>query len=92
MYPQPYPRPWGYREKTQQLHLRSHSLIGECMHVCSVISVVSNSLRPMDCSPPGFSIHGILQARTLKWVAIAFSIMNKYMAINWITWKKWTDS
>src|SRR5574337_719605 len=28
---------------------------------------------PMDCSPPGFSVHGILQARTLEWVAIAFS-------------------
>ena len=28
---------------------------------------------PMDCSPPGFSIHGILQARTLEWVAISFS-------------------
>ena len=28
---------------------------------------------PMDCSPPGSSIHGILQARVLEWVAIAFS-------------------
>ena len=28
---------------------------------------------PLDCSPPGSSIHGILQARTLEWVAIAFS-------------------
>ena len=28
---------------------------------------------PMDCSPPGFSVHGILQARTLEWVAISFS-------------------
>ena len=28
---------------------------------------------PMDCSPPGFSVRGILQARTLKWVAISFS-------------------
>ena len=27
----------------------------------------------MDCSLPGFSIHGILQARTLEWVAISFS-------------------
>src|SRR5574340_694563 len=27
---------------------------------------------PMDCSLPGFSIHGILQARTLEWVAISF--------------------
>ena len=28
---------------------------------------------PMDCSPPGFSVHGILQARVLEWGAIAFS-------------------
>ena len=28
---------------------------------------------PVDCSPPGFFIHGILQARILKWVAISFS-------------------
>ena len=27
----------------------------------------------MDCSLPGFSVHGILQARTLEWVAISFS-------------------
>ena len=27
----------------------------------------------MDCSPPGFSIHGIFQARILEWVAISFS-------------------
>ena len=29
--------------------------------------------NPMDCSLPGSSIHGILQARVLQWVAIAFS-------------------
>ena len=28
---------------------------------------------PMDCSPPGPSVHGILQARILEWVAISFS-------------------
>ena len=28
---------------------------------------------PMDWSPPGSSFHGILQARTLEWVAIFFS-------------------
>ena len=27
----------------------------------------------MDCSPPGSSVHGILQARVLQWGAIAFS-------------------
>ena len=29
--------------------------------------------NPMDFSPPGFSVHGILQARILHWVAISFS-------------------
>ena len=28
---------------------------------------------PMDCILPGFSVHGILQAGTLEWVAISFS-------------------
>ena len=28
---------------------------------------------PMDCSPPGFSVHRIFQARVLEWGAIAFS-------------------
>ena len=28
---------------------------------------------PMDCSLPGFSLHGILQARVLEWVAFSFS-------------------
>ena len=28
---------------------------------------------PIDSSPPGFPIPGILQARTLEWVAISFS-------------------
>ena len=35
--------------------------------------VVSDSLLPHDCSPPGSSDHGILQARILKWVVMAFS-------------------
>ena len=28
----------------------------------------------MDCSPPGFSVHGISQARMLEWVALSFAI------------------
>ena len=29
---------------------------------------------PMDCSPPGSSVHGICQARVLEWSAIAFLV------------------
>ncbi|CAI9179367.1 unnamed protein product [Rangifer tarandus platyrhynchus] len=28
---------------------------------------------PVNCSPPGSSVHGILQARKLRWIAISFS-------------------
>ena len=32
--------------------------------------------NPVDCSPPGSSVHGIFQARVLEWVAISFSKSN----------------
>jgi hypothetical protein len=34
---------------------------------------VSNSYDPMDCSPLRSSVHGIFQARILKWVAISYT-------------------
>ena len=36
-------------------------------------------LDPMDCSPPGSSVHGIFKARILEWVAIAFHTKNKIL-------------
>ena len=36
---------------------------------------------PMDCSPPGSSIHGIFQARVLEWGAIAFCITPEYFRV-----------
>ena len=44
--------------------------INQCMHVCWVTSVVSDSLHPKDFSPPGSSVHRILQARILEWIAM----------------------
>ena len=38
--------------------------------LCEVTSVMSDSLQPMDCSLPGSSVNGILQARVLEWVAM----------------------
>ena len=43
---------------------------------CAKVKVDQSCLTlydPMDCSPPGSSVHGILQARILEWVAIPFS-------------------
>ena len=37
-------------------------------------SVMSLFHSPMDCSPPGSSVHGISQARIQEWIAISFSV------------------
>ena len=42
--------------------------------VCMLVAQLCPTLRnPMDCSLPGSAVHGLLQARTLEWVAIPFS-------------------
>ena len=50
---------------------------------------------PIDSSPPGSSIPGILQARILEWVAISFSTMEYYSAIKRSAFKsvlmRWTN-
>ena len=41
---------------------------------CYLVAKLCPTLcNPMDCSPPGSSVHGIFQARILEWVAISFS-------------------
>ena len=45
----------------------SHSLKVLVTQLCPILC------DPVDCSPPGSSVHGILQARILKWVAISYS-------------------
>ena len=47
---------------------RRHGLIGKGKLLSRV-----RLCDPMDCSLPGSSVHGILQARILEWVAISFS-------------------
>ena len=44
-----------------------------CVHVCSVAHLYPSLWDPLDCSPLGSSVHGILQARILEWVAISSS-------------------
>ena len=48
------------------------AVIKVCMCVCSVTSIVSDSLRPHDCNSPGSPVHGILYARILECVAFPF--------------------
>ena len=48
------------RQKSSCLHVLSHQ---SCLTLCN----------PMDCSPPGSSVHGIFQARVLEWVTMPSS-------------------
>ena len=49
-------------------------IIETCKNVKVLITQLCLSLcDPMDCSLSGSSVHGILQARTLEWVAVSFS-------------------
>ena len=41
--------------------------------VKSLVRLCPTLCHPVDCSPPGSSVYGILQARILEWVAISFS-------------------
>ena len=57
----------------------------QCMKVKSESEVAQSYLTlcdPMNCSPPGSSVHGIFQARILEWGAIAFSVFKTGNPIN----------
>ena len=73
------PRPWDSPGKNTGVGC--HFLL-QCMKVKSeseVSQLCPTLSNPMDCSPPGSSVHGVFQARVLEWGAIAFSKM-----IDWL--------
>ena len=45
----------------------------KCMHTCFIAQSYPTLCHRMDCSPPGSSVHRILQARMLEWIAISSS-------------------
>ena len=72
---QPTRLPCSWDSQGKNTGVGCHFLL-QCIRVKSESEVAQScpTLRdPMDCSPPGSSIHGIFQARVLEWGAIAFS-------------------
>ena len=57
----------------KQEKLCSLLLVGFCLLFCLVAKSCLTIFDPMDCSPPGSTIHGIPQARILEQVAISSS-------------------
>ena len=73
-HPTRLPHPWDSPGKNTGVGC--HFLL-QCMKVKSESEVAQSCLtlsNPVDCSLPGSSIHGIFQARVLKWGAIAVSL------------------
>ena len=60
--------PMGSHFLPPSLHLPSTS-----SSLCLIAQLCSSLCDPLDCSPPGSSVHGILQARILEWVTISSS-------------------
>ena len=56
----------GWREANSLFHPSSHAVIVLVIRSCPTLC------DPMGCSPSGSSLHGILQARILEWVACPF--------------------
>ena len=72
--PSRLPHPWDSPGKNAGVGC--HFFL-QCMKVKSESEVALSCptlSNPMDCSPPGSSVHGTFQARVLEWGAIAFSI------------------
>ena len=72
-WPTRIPHPWDSPGKNTGVGCR---FLLQCIKVKSESEVAQSCLTlsdPMDCIPPGSSIHGVFQARVLEWVAIAFS-------------------
>ena len=83
--PTRFPRPWGSPGKNTGVGC--HFLL-QCMKVKSESEFTQScpTLRdPMDCSPPGSSIHGIFQATALEWGAIAVGSNHFFHVMNMIS-------
>ena len=77
-------RPWDSPGKNTGVGC--HFLL-QCLKVKSESDVAQSCPTlsdPMDCSPPGSSVHGIFQARVLEWGATAFSgnMLVQYLKTN----------
>ena len=62
---------WSNKTRVQLLSLCSRARA--LKEVTTMRRNLCTATRPMDCSPPGSSVHEIFQARILEWVAISFS-------------------
>ena len=73
------PRPWDSPGKNTGVGC--HFLLMKVKSESEVAQSCPTLRDPMDCSLPGFSIHGIFQTSVLEWGAIAFSAEEPHVLI-----------
>ena len=98
---------WVYRVSgTRVLYFKLYSIVLLCVCACmhaQLLSYVQLFVTPMDCRPPGFSVHGIFQARILEWIATSssrgssrpsdqtrvscVSCIGRWILYHWTTWQ-----
>ena len=85
------------RNYTQIVHMIAKSWVTWCHSVAAKsLQTCPTLCNPIDGSPPGYPIPGILQARTLEWVAISFSnswkwkLKVKSLSLVWLLATPWT--
>ena len=94
--------PSSWENSISLTDITNHFLTTSCC-CCWVAKSCLTLCDPTDCSPPGSSVHGILQARILEWVAISFSrgssrprdwtcvsclsCTGKQILYHWVTWE-----
>ena len=96
-------RPSSVVEKNKQHIWRNHTGCYNTQSESDVAQSCPTLCDPLDCSPPGSSVHGILQARILEWVVTSSSrgssqprdqthvscvaCIGRWMLYHWATWE-----
>ena len=68
--------PYKLLQHTEYNSLIYTVVVGYLFYICERAKLLQKCLTlcdPMNCSPPGYSVHGVFQAGMLEWVAISFS-------------------
>ena len=89
LQPTRLPHPWDSPGKNTGVGC--HFLL-QCIKMKSESEVAQSCLtlsKPMDCSLPGSSVHGIFQARVLEWGAIVASLITISLSTGLPWWLSW---
>ena len=77
------------------INVGNYGILQNIEHGGLVAKLAPDACDPVDCSPPGSSVHGISQARTLESVTVCFprgsSLLRDRTQVSWIAGGFFTD-